>query len=60
MLCLKIIQKGYLYFGQRWARYFIKIPAVPVLKNQKYRGTFVGTFQKKFKKESSALYFDFL
>ena len=59
--------------GQRWARYFfkvpavpvlgtlLKVPAVPVLENQKYRrqhrGTFVGTFENKFQKESTALYF---
>ena len=54
---------------QRWARYFIKVPAVPVLgillkvpavpvlENQKHRRQYRGTFQKKFQKESTAVYF---
>ena len=34
---------------QRWARYFFKVPAVPVLENPRY---FCRCFSKKFQKES--------
>ena len=34
--------------GPRWARYFFRVPVVPVLEDQN---------QKKFQKESTALYF---
>ena len=36
---------------------FLKYRQLSILKNEKYRHTFVGTFQKKFQKERIVLYF---